>query len=155
MTICLHSFKDLIQQSEALNLYPRVQPGDVFWVENRVLANHVLQFAECGDADFHAVVVMELLGDWADVRVMTTKVKGNKRNGVIYEPDEGVRLKGRGVILTHRRFHRCVPVTALRQINYRGNVGPHVLQWTRVYERVTQHPGGKFNDLARRLALAP
>jgi len=136
MTTILHSFREVAQQAEALDLQIKIPSGGVFWVQNDVLASPVFRFA-CDD-EFHPVVVMASDGEWADVRVMTSKIDRNKGNGVIYQADAEVRLDNRPkVILTGESFHLRIPLTALHQPRYRGNVGPHILRWIRINEQLT------------------
>ena len=159
MTTNLHSFKEVAQQAEALDLQIRIPSGDVFWVRNDVLASPVFRFAY--DDEFHPVVVMASDGEWADVRVMTSKIDRNKGNGVIYQADAEVRLDNRHrVILTAESHHRRIPVAALHQLGYLGNVGLHVLRWIRIHEVLTNSPSDHSEKLTnadlptRELALS-
>ena len=159
MTTILHSFKEVAQQAETLDLQIQIPSGDVFWVQNDVLASPEFRFAY--DDEFHPVVVMASDGEWADVRVMTSKIDRNEGNGVVYQSDAEVRLDNRlRVILTAESHHRRIPVAALHQLSYLGNVGPHVLRWIRIHELLTNSLSFETEErtdadpLSRELALS-
>ena len=92
MTTTLGTFQELAQQAESLGLYPKVQPGDVFWVPNRILKRYTLSFQAMAEENFHAVVVVSVGSRKANARVMTSKVQRYWRDGVPYTPVAEVAL---------------------------------------------------------------
>lgn len=135
MTTTLNTFKDLAQQAESLGLHPRVQPGDVFWVENRILKRYTLSFRHMTEENYHAVVVLSMGSRNANIRVMTSKVQRYRRDGLLIMPMPEVALRRPGIILTRKGLRRRVPLTSLAQTKYLGNMGPGVLQRIRRHEQ--------------------
>jgi hypothetical protein len=154
MTTTLSTFNQLAQQAESLGLNPKVQPGDVFWVDNRILKRYTLSFRHMPDENNHAVVVLSVGSRNANIRVMTSKVQRYRRDGLLIMPMPEVALRRPGIILTRKPLRRRVPLTSLAQTKYLGNIGPGVLQRIRRHEqgltltdeRPDEHPdvtGGK------------
>lgn len=127
MVNVLRSFKGLAQQAEELGFQPEIDPGSVFWLENRHLVGPGLEFAPGSERDRHPVVVVANEDGYTDIRVMTSKVKEYLRRGTLYIPGAEVRLTSPSVILTRDVCHQRVPAKLLRQTQYLGNVGPEVL----------------------------
>lgn len=136
LTKVLATLKELPQQMEALGVQVKILSGSVYWVQNWWLQNEVFKFAHCTEADFHAVVVVSVEDGHANVRLMTTQINRNLDNGVPYQPDSDVALDGSSIILTKKKYHLRLPTSVLRQPNYKGNVGPHVIRWLRFHERL-------------------
>jgi hypothetical protein len=135
MTTTLSTFNQLAQQAKSLGLNPKVQPGDVFWVDNRILKRYTLSFRHMPDENNHAVVVLSVGSQNANTRVMTSKVQRYRRDGLLIMPMPEVALRRPGIILTRKPLRRRVPLTSLAQTKYLGNVGPGVLQRIRRHEQ--------------------
>ena len=127
MTTTLKSFRDLSRKSEELGLRLIVEPGSIFWTENSELQNKYLRFVDCGEGNYHAVVVVDADDEYVDVRMMTSQIGKYGHQGIMYTPGLDVRLTGPSIILTRSRFHLSIPAGALRQARYVGNIGPESL----------------------------
>ena len=118
-----------------MNRNNKVKRGDVYWVENRILENSVINFDNASSGNLHPVVVVRTRFGKANIRVMTSKIERYDNRGIIYKPTSDVMLKRTGVIVTIPDSHQRIPVASLQSDNYLGNVGSKVLKQIRKSER--------------------
>ena len=118
-----------------MNRNNKVKRGDVYWVENRILENSVINFDNASSGNLHPVVVVGTRFGKANIRVMTSKNERYDNRGIIYKPTSDVMLKRTGVIVTIPDSHQRIPVASLQSDNYLGNVGSKVLKQIRKSER--------------------
>ena len=145
MTTVSTSLKQLPRQLDAQGVRLTILAGSVYRVENWWLQNEVFRFAHLAVDDFHPVLVVSVEDGYVNVRLMTTQIERNRDNGVPYTPDHDVDLDKPSMILTKKGYHLRLPTYVLRQTHYEGNVGPDVITWLRLHERL------KNDDSARRI----
>lgn len=134
MATAVKSFRDLAKQAEELGLRPTIEPGSIFWTENSELENEWLGFADRSEGKRHPVVVVDADDRYVDVRMITSSVEKYQHQGILYTPSPDVELNRQSIILTKSRLHLRIPVGALRQAEYAGNVGVNVLMQVWVTE---------------------
>lgn len=144
MRTTLKGFKELARRSDALGLKPRSQPGDLYWVANRVIReeNRRFWFANNTDDHYHPVLVISMEGECANIRMLTSGVDRYKHRGMSYTPGPDAGLKDTSLILTQENYRLRVPAAALEQRNYKGNCGHAVLKEIGSQEK----PAGERND---------
>ena len=82
-----------------MNRNSKVKRGDIYWVENRILENSVINFDNASSGNLHPVVVVRTRFGKANIRVMTSKIERYDNRGIIYKPTSDVMLKRTGVIV--------------------------------------------------------
>lgn len=138
MTTIAHSLRELAAQTEALGLGHKVEVGNVYWVQNEAI-----RFGDCSSTRRHPVLVTRVEGRSADVCILTSKINGNRHNGIRCEPIGEAGLRKSGVVLTKPFGRRRLDLTVLGRESFGGRL-PIAYQWVvrEAYAKASTNPNG-------------
>ncbi len=142
MVTIAHSFSELAQQAEALGLRHVVEPGDIYWIPN-----HEIEFGDCSMSGRHPVLVTRVDADGAEVCILTSKIRGNRHNGICCQSIDEAGLRKSGVVLTKAFGRRRLNFALLTRPSFSGRLPAEdrwivreALQWPSNRKAFIPHP---------------